>query len=539
MNRRSILLGAGTLAGTAAAAQLALAPAAAAAGTASVIDVRADPYGAKGDGSDATAAFTAALDAARAVPGGATLLIPPGVYKVSTSLVLSAGMTVSAYGATVVRGGNTGALVKNVGPGNPAAGTYLGAGRVAVLGGTWDMAGATHTDQCDAMVFAHAQDVLVRDCAILNVPSAHAIELNAVKHARVVDCVFDGLCGTDRNKEAVQITGATGSNNLPAPPFDFTPCVDVLITGCTLRDSTGGQAYGVLCGDHGTFEGMQHTGVRVIGNHIEGATEAGVRVAGWRHSAVVGNTVTGSAKIGIQVIEHAANTLEGLVIEGNQILGSTDPNSGGGIVVVGPAPGRTKGLVISGNTVKDTLGTAAVFLQYADGAAVTGNTVWGATLGGNVDRQGIHVYRSAGVVVSGNTVNCADGDGIGVDDGSLGVVVSGNRITDPTMNGIAVNCSDAAIRDNVVVGANTGNTADRYGIRIGGRSANVSCQGNVVRKAPTGAAAPAAVAAGAIGVVAAVTDAWVTGNDLRGWGGGAAALYDAGTGTVTTGGNAV
>lgn len=87
MQRRTALLAAGGLVGGWGAAQVVNAPAAAAAtaGT-TVFDVR--QYGAAGDGAtDDTKAFQDALSAARAVPGGSTLLIPPGTYAVAQGLV--------------------------------------------------------------------------------------------------------------------------------------------------------------------------------------------------------------------------------------------------------------------------------------------------------------------------------------------------------------------------------------------------------------------------------------------------------------------
>ncbi|MFD9353412.1 hypothetical protein [Streptomyces sp. NPDC060031] len=46
-----------------------------------------------------------------------------------------------------------------------------------------------------------------------------------------------------------------------------------------------------------------------------------------------------------------------------------------------------------------------------------------------------------------------------------------------------------ALRDNQVSGVNTAAAPTTYAIRIGGNAANVSCQGNTVRKAAGSATA--------------------------------------------------
>lgn len=115
MDRRALITATGGLFGGLGATQMLVASPAvgaevdAAAGP--IYDVRA--YGAVGDGiADDTEAFLGALTDARAVPeGGATLLVPPGTYALGKSLLLGPGMTVQAYGARLVRTGNTSALI--------------------------------------------------------------------------------------------------------------------------------------------------------------------------------------------------------------------------------------------------------------------------------------------------------------------------------------------------------------------------------------------------------------------------------------------
>ncbi|MET9388684.1 right-handed parallel beta-helix repeat-containing protein [Streptomyces sp. NPDC002928] len=536
MKRRSMLLGTGGVVGAWGAASLAEAPRAAAVGTASVFDVRG--YGAAGDGStDDTSAFVQAFGAARAAAPGATVLVPPGSYLVGASLVMGTGMTVSAYGARITRLADSGALLKNFDASTNAPG-YSGAGNLTVLGGIWDMAGDVYTRTSDAMGFGHCQDILVQDCTILRVPSAHAVELNAVRRARIVDCVFDGLDATNTTrseKEAVQITGAISEASLPCPPYDNTPCTDVLISGCTLVDSPHG-LFGALCGDHGGKAGVVHTGVRVLGNLVEAAAGHGVRAVDWSGSVVHANTVMRAQISGIRIESLGGNPLSALSVDGNIITDTgTDSSTGGGIVIAA----AVTDLSLSGNVVSRVQGETGIYVRYARRATITGNTVSESVKGTGVSNcQGIHVQHSPGVVIAQNTVADCAGDGIGVDAGLSGAVmngdaplVSGNRIDGVAGHGIAVGCPDAAVRDNHVTGANTSDSTATYGIRLGGAAANMSCQGNVVRQTAGQAAATAAIA-----VLPGSKGTWVTGNDLRGW--GSTALLDQGTGTLTTTGNA-
>ncbi|MEU3493038.1 right-handed parallel beta-helix repeat-containing protein [Kitasatospora cineracea] len=479
-------------------------------------------------GTDDTTAFHNAFDG----NPGATVLIPPGTYTLTMGVRLTAGTTVVAYGARIVRGADAcSALLHNVNGGVEAPG-YTGPGRISVLGGTWDMAGATLTRQTDAFAFAHAADLLFRDCVIVNVPSAHAIELNAVRGVRVLDCVFEGMSSAfGADKEAVQITGATSSANLPAPPYDLTPCVDVLVSGCTLRPPTapGYVNFGALCGDHGGATGMVHSNVRVVGNRIEGATLAAVRVVDWQRSVVSGNTIESASNAGIDVRSLASNPLAGLLVQGNTITGTGNGGSlSGGITVSGRAEAPITGLVVSGNAVANTQGEHGVYVGYAPQAVVSGNTVTRTLRNDKASNcQAVQLDYSPGSVLTDNTATDIAGDGLFV-NASTGSLVSGNRVTGCATHGLAASSDDLAVRNNVFSGLNTDGAADKYGIRVGANAKNASVQGNVVRRSGGAQDATAAVA-----VMPGSTGTWVTGNDLRGW--GAAALLNQGTGTLTGG----
>ncbi|WP_371625090.1 right-handed parallel beta-helix repeat-containing protein [Streptomyces sp. NBC_01116] len=537
MDRRALMLATGGLLGGAGAAQLAAAGTAAAAPAAAagpVFDVRA--YGAVGDGvADDTAAFRSALTDARAVAGGgATLRVPPGSYPLGESLLLGPGMTVQAYGARLFRTGNTSALIKNYTSGMPAVAGYGGAGNISVFGGTWDMRGSRFTSTCPAFVFTHADGFTIRDATVLDVPQAHAIELNAVRRARIVDCLFDGVyAGTGtptvpNRLEAVQITGATNAANLPAPDFDGTPCEDVLITGCVMRNSRPDvdSPYDALCGDHyvASADGHRplHRNIRVLANRVESSGAYGIRATDWQQSVIADNTIDSAAVNGIYVSSGSGNALQDIAITGNTIRGA----GSGGIVVSNSGAGRNSSVAISGNLIRATNGETAIYVSQTDGATITGNIV--ATTrhpsGGNC--QGIQVQRSPHAVITGNHLSDIAGDGIGVDTGSTEALIAQNTVLGATHNGISVASSEAAVRDNRITGAGTGAPDGNYAIRIGGNAVNVSVRGNVARVGEGG------VAEAGVGVMAGSQAAWITGNDLRGWG---TAVRDRGAGTVGDG----
>ncbi|MFE3666546.1 right-handed parallel beta-helix repeat-containing protein [Streptomyces sp. NPDC059164] len=539
MDRRALMLAAGGLLGGAGAAQvLAAGPAAAEPVPPTVVfDVR--EHGAVGDGvADDTAAFRHALTLARAVPGGgATLLVPPGSYALGESLLLGPGMTVQAHGARLFRTGNTSALIKNYTGGMPEVAAYEGAGNISVFGGTWDMRGSQFTSTCPAFVFTHADGFTVRDVTVLDVPRAHAIELNAVRRARIVDCLFDGVyAGTGtpavpNRLEAVQITAATSAANLPAPAFDGTPCADVLITGCVMRNSRSTNApYDALCGDHYVAPAgapaahrRPHRNIRVLANRVESSGAYGVRATDWAQSVIADNTIEAAAITGIYVSSGSGIPLADISVTGNTILGA---GSGGGIVVSNTSAGQNSSVAVSGNLVRATDGETGIYVSRTDGATITGNVV--ATTrhpsGGNC--QGIQIQRSPHALITGNHLSAVEGDGIGVDTESTDALIAQNTVLGATRNGISVASSEAAVRDNRITGAGTGGDAGTYAIRIGGNAVNVSVRGNVARVGQDGGAEAG------IGVMAGSQGAWVTGNDLRGWG---TAVRDRGTGTVADG----
>ncbi len=539
MDRRALMLATGGLLGGAGAAQIVAAGPAAADPVPPVVVFDVREHGAVGDGvADDTAAFRYALTRARAVPGGgATLLVPPGSYALGESLLLGPGMTVQAHGARLFRTGNTSALIKNYTSGMPAVADYQGAGNISVFGGMWDMRGSRFTSTCPAFVFTHADGFTVRDVTVLDVPQAHAIELNAVRRARIVDCLFDGVyAGTGtpavpNRLEAVQITGATSAANLPAPAFDGTPCVDVLITGCVMRNSLPTtDPYDALCGDHyvapaGAPDSHRrvHRNIRVLANRVESSGAYGVRATDWAQSVIADNTIDGAAITGIYVSSGSGIPLVDISVTGNTILGA---GSGGGIVVSNTAAGQNSSVVVSGNLVRATNGETGIYVSRTDGASITGNVVATTRHPSGGNSQGIQVQRSPHAVITGNHLSAVKGDGIGVDSESTEALIAQNTVSGASHNGISVASSEAAVRDNRITGAGTGGPAGSYAIRIGGNAVNVSVQGNVARVGTNGGAEAG------VGVMAGSQGAWVTGNDLRGW---SAAVRDRGTGTVANG----
>ncbi|KKZ75597.1 right-handed parallel beta-helix repeat-containing protein [Streptomyces showdoensis] len=521
MERRSLMLAMGGFVGALGGGVLGAGPAAAAVtGGGTVVDVTA--HGAKGDGTaDDTAAFKSALVALKAVAGPATLLIPPGTYRTGAGLVVGAGTTVSAYGARIVRTGNNGGLLKNFDSVTPVYG-YQGAGSIAVLGGTWDMRGGVFSTQSDAIGFAHCEGVLIKDCTFVDTPSAHAIELNAVKNAAVVNCVFDGHHPGDgaslTMKEAVQITCAT-EGNLPAPAYDATPCEDVLITGCTLRPGTTTGPFGALCGDHWGAKGVSHRRIRVIGNTVEKSGAYGIRAADWQDSVIADNVISGTASHAVYLNSPQGNALSGITVTGNTIR---DVEGSGGIsVTVGTGGARHRSVTVSGNTITSVKGEAGIYATQTDGLTISRNTVT-TTLRtsptGNC--QAIHVQNSPNAIVTGNSVSDVQGDGIGVDSAATGTLVADNTILTTTGHGISAGVGGATLRGNRITGAAT------YAVRVGGNAAGTFVQGNTVGTVTGGASGVA------IGVMAGSTDTWVVGNDLTGRGAGVPAIVDSGTGTT-------
>ncbi|MGV9313690.1 right-handed parallel beta-helix repeat-containing protein [Streptomyces sp. NPDC003691] len=463
-------------------------------------------YGATGNGTTIdTAAMQSAFDAARQA-GGGTVVIPAGTYAVDNFLVVFGNTVISAYGATI-RSHSTGTgLLRNFLPGDsfPA---YAGNSGITVEGGVWDGNAAhagvgTVTGLTNVMAFIHARDITVRDAVIRNISSAHGIEFNAIDGGRILNSRFEGFkdnsTAQDRGfSEAVQLDIArSGSSSIPA--FDLTTCRNILIQGCYFGPSDRLGPAGRAIGGHTSENDRGYENIQIIGCRIEGAVQEGIRAFCWRNAVIADNVITGTPQTAILIAVSSPERTDShsIVIKGNVI---TDCHVSG-IRLTGNTINRIRGVVVSGNTLKNTTGNG-IHIADAPGANVGGNHILGTT------STGIYAVDSDGVSVNGNTIVSPGSNGINI-AGCAGALASGNNIQDTKTNhGIYVG-DGAQPASEVVISGNIVRKAAVAGIRIAGSAKDCTVTGNRVRGA--------GAAQFGITLNGPVTGTAVVGNDLSG-----------------------
>lgn len=434
--------------------------------------------------------------------GGAVVVIPPGKYLIAASacLVVKTGVTITAYGAYVFKGGtpSTG-LLANFTPTDSWPG-YSGNSQIRVYGGIWD--GKAHNAVTDAayvnIAFNHCRDIIVRDAVIRNTCSWHALEFNSTDGGQALNCRFEGFrdatSGLTRHfSEAVQIDVALNGSSL-IPAYDGTHAKNILMQGCYVGpavDGSGLGSFGKLVGSHTSAAGGAYSSIKIIGNVCDGTLDVGIGAYNWTDSVIANNNMYNTARTGIRVIV-------------------PDPTVAGFSVLA-------NNVVVAGNTIDTTTtaGTGISVIGFTNTAGAANVTVVGNTMR-NTASTGIFVQRAQHVNVSNNVVDSPGSMGINITATQF-ALVSGNWIQNPANYCIflgqvtspsTVSTTDAQISNNMCL-LGTGATA---GIRLSTGTTLCLITGNTVRK-NGGSQTVAVSCAGGVG-----TTNTVAGNDLSGFG---------------------
>lgn len=418
-------------------------------------------YGAKPDGTtDNSAAFNACFAAAgtyAASNGGATVVIPPGRYKVIAPVTQEPNCTYYAYGAYVFNGDAFDTA--NWHMFNIAAGTgYTGDSHITWLGGTFDAKGqncpVSDTNAKNIFLIGQGYNYRFEDVTMRNVASWHAIDSGAINGLIVNRCRFEGwvdksVSGTaNGTKEAIQIQEGT----------DETKAKNISITNCYMGpaiDGSGLNAHPVFCGSHTMPTGTTFDNLVVSGNLIESAQYAGIRFYGVNNAVIANNVISvGSGTTwGIQltVSFNQAATSRRVIITGNSIsaFGNT------GIYVLG----------------QDTNNATA---QEYNTCIISDNVIAPSSAVGS----GITTWYLRDTMISNNVIDGVSGTGIFLDDESNRCVVTGNKISNVGVHGIQVDLSDDCdITNNQIYNAG-GN-----GVFVANASLNTTVSGNNIRGA--------------------------------------------------------
>ncbi|WP_448319222.1 right-handed parallel beta-helix repeat-containing protein [Streptomyces sp. CO7] len=496
-------------------------------------------YGAQGDGvADDAPAVQEALNAA--TPGG-EVLVPPGTYRLATlPLRIYRGTHLRLMeGAKFVRAADA-TLITN-GDADQNYPGYTGHGDLTIEGGVWDMRGAavglTASRMCISL--GHATRVTIRDVEIRDVSGYHAIEINACKDVRIIDCSFKGFRdpGGREFSEAIQPDLAKGSAYFGAfGPYDHTACEDLLISGCYFGPSgtPGTTSWPRGIGSHSATITKWHKRVRVLGNTFEGCAQYAMTAYNYQDVVFANNNVTGcgggfraqppvlsdpnDTKLPDGTQTGASQAVRNFTVTGNTFRDLTGHDEA--VTLDGVDTGKVLDVTIAGNVI-DGIGGAenGVRLIHAQQVSVTGNVVRGAA------NTGISQDNVDGCVVSGNRVYASGGSGITADT-CTGMLITGNTVRDAGVNGIHVLAgSDIQVLDNMVKSASRGSSGN-YGIRVSTGTDGITIAGNSVRLNGSGNE----IAYG-LSITNTCTNVRRWGNELDGTSG---PLQDGTTGPVTT-----
>jgi hypothetical protein len=229
------------------------------------INVKNAPFNAVGDGvADDTAAIQAAVTS---LPSGATLLFPPGAYKVTTPIAFAGktNVTVSGYGATVYCGALRIESYFNID----------GANGIDIFGFTFDAkmqsmplytpADFANVYNCGIYTNTGAQNITVRDCTFINLYTVAGF-FRIATNVLVTDCYFTSPLQSQTQKmehllfqtsTAIKVLNCNFENAANTSPATnacgiFASGIRRFITidNCTFsfcgRDNTGTHRLGVI-----------------------------------------------------------------------------------------------------------------------------------------------------------------------------------------------------------------------------------------------------------------------------------------------------
>lgn len=354
-----------------------------------------------------------------------TLFFPEGTYLLGDTLRTRKNTSIYCTPRTFFkRNGNYGSLLVNGNLGDSYSG-YNGNGNLSIIGGVWDGNIAEQPYQFNHFTLGHAENIHIEDVTFKDNYDNHHIEINGLKNVKIINNQFKGHVTSRNLVEAIQIDLMKSSEQFP--PFglyDNTVCRDILIDGNHFENVRVG------VGSHSATSNIYHKNITIVNNTFLNCTHLGVFVINWQDFKIANNSFM---------------------------------SCGGGIQIDGSVSSIIDGFSVTGNTFKDMIGTGdsgrAIRLS---GANINGGVIRNGSITGNVIERttshGIQLESSRRLTVTGNTIQFAGGEGIGLYLRCEHVVVSGNTINQCSNNGILLyNGISQSIISNNIVFWNNGN----------------------------------------------------------------------------------
>ncbi len=165
---------------------------------------------------------------------------------------------------------------------------------ITITGGTWD-GNANGSKDANCIYIGHAQNVMINNTTVKNGSGAHLIELAGVKNAIVENvelygykkCKEKGYTALQADKEAIQLDYCSSTTTPAMKPHDLTPCENITIRKCTIRDYMSG------IGSHGSLPDVYLKNIRIENNRFENITNACVSLMNYKNVSVTNNKASG------------------------------------------------------------------------------------------------------------------------------------------------------------------------------------------------------------------------------------------------------
>jgi hypothetical protein len=236
--------------------------------TISVID-----FGAVGDGvANDTVAIQAALTYADSV-GGATIHVPAGDYKLTSTLSMGANTALIADdGVRYVRHHNGSFLQNNMGITNTVT-NYEGNGNIVIDGGIWDGNSVAFYDAFNHLAIGQGDNIKIVNCTFLDGIRAHAVDLAACRNVWIENNKFLGF---SKYKHSPNGYG-TSSDNLgqASSSVTFTDAGDLVTTSGVIPGNGESIQFSVISGTTGISIDTWYFVVNTSGSTFQVSTTFG------------------------------------------------------------------------------------------------------------------------------------------------------------------------------------------------------------------------------------------------------------------------
>jgi hypothetical protein len=423
----------------------------------------ADPTGT----ADSYAAIQGALTAARTSASGGTVVVPPGLYRISQSLQIGSNTMLAGagMGVTTIRaqtafsptqvGNNTGAVML-------AAFGNTAASNIIVSGVTFDGNQANVTAP-GAGALAYADQAESAPVSLWNVTGLQVTGvsvINAVGYSLyLADCIRFWVTGCYILAGQTPATGYAQQDGI-----HMSSKVNPLRYGL-VENNYVDTGTATTAGDDGIAlqSFVTISDVEISGNMIR-AGQSGIDVVLGGGSActitnvdITGNTIFGTVFTGVLVTQDAAST--GSLISNVTVTGNAFNNLG-----VGGTGGGYSGVALT----KPFSGSTPIWKDVT----ISGNT-FGAFTGPASLAQGIYAAAGSGLIIDGNSFGTFPGTAFAcIEVGDAGLTVTGFTMTGNLVTCTAATAPVAVLIMDSIDGTVTGNTLSgttsgaSYGIHV-------------------------------------------------------------------------